>query len=153
MVFGIDQLLRSSDHNLPKIPDCQDVVEVGRGGMGVVYRAFQMRLARTVAVKVVRRGVRQEDFAHEARTAAQLRHANIVAVHDFGYVRANEPYMVMDFVEDTLGRQWEDAPPTPQDVAETVKTLAGAVHFAHCKQVVYRDLKPSNILVDELGIC
>lgn len=114
---------------------------LGRGGMGVVYKARQVNLNRTVAVKTILTGNLADDeaiqrFHTEAEAAANLQHPNIVAIHE---VREYEGlhYFSMDFVEGTNLAQ----------AAEYVKKMAAAIHFAHQRGTLHRDLKPSNVLI------
>jgi len=127
--------------------------EIGRGGMGVVFKARQKHLDRLVAVKVLRSGwlARAGELARfrtEAKTVAGLHHPNIVAVHEVGE-NDGQPYFSMDFV---AGRTLEEIarghPLQPARAARYVKQIAEAIHYAHEHGVLHRDLKPSNVLVD-----
>ncbi|MGE0379058.1 MAG: serine/threonine-protein kinase, partial [Planctomycetaceae bacterium] len=130
--------------------------EVGRGGMGVVYRARQKALGATVALKLVRWSqfasadeIRR--FYAEARAAAGLRHPNIVSVHDVGEY-LGQHYLTMDFVESgSLAERLQSGPLEPREAAELLLTIARAVGYLHQHKIVHRDLKPSNILLDEQG--
>ncbi len=127
--------------------------EIGRGGMGVVYRARQKSLKRVVALKMLRDGEWSDDeekirFLQEAEAAAALEHPNIVAVHEVGD-GAGRLYFSMDHVEGTsLAQMVQERPLPPKDAARYVEAIARAVHFAHQHGVIHRDLKPSNVLVD-----
>ncbi len=132
------------------------VSELGRGGMGVVYRAWDAELGRDVAVKMIldpdRMGDRgRQRLQREARAAASLRHPGIVSVHEVGE-HEGRPYLVMDFVD---GRPLDEAREQdglgPRRVAEIVRELAAALAHAHAAGVVHRDVKPQNILVDRAG--
>ncbi len=133
------------------------IEEVGRGGMGVVYRARQKTLNATVALKVVRSSqfasadeIRR--FYAEARAAASLRHPNIVCVHDVGEC-LGQHYLTMDFVEaGSLADKLAAGPLDPHEAAELLLTIARAVDYLHRHQIVHRDLKPSNIMLDDQGI-
>ena len=134
--------------------DYQLLEEIARGGMGVVYRARQTRLNRTVALKMILSGQfasKQEvlRFRGEAEAAANLRHPNIVAIHETGELEGQH-YFSMDFVQ---GRNLTDfvrhGPIPAQRAARYVQITAEAIHYAHQQGVLHRDLKPSNILVDE----
>jgi serine/threonine-protein kinase len=127
--------------------------ELGRGGMGVVYRGYDPRLQRDVAIKVLRPdlmadpAVRQR-FLNEARSAARLHHPNLLPVFDVGEADG-APYMVMRFIE---GGDLSDAlagrGPLPWSQAEPLlRGLAGAIDHAHAHGVIHRDLKPANVLL------
>ncbi|MDA0751096.1 MAG: protein kinase [Verrucomicrobia bacterium] len=160
-------LLAEGSKTLPNIPSVSieaesytavgdyDLLEViARGGMGVVYRARQMSLNRVVALKMILSGRLATEnevtrFRAEAEAAAHLRHPNIVAVFDVGETDGRHFYS-MEFVEgDHLEtRMQQGALPMKQAVSYMIK-IARAVHFAHQRGVVHRDLKPQNILLDE----
>jgi predicted Ser/Thr protein kinase len=129
---------------------------VGRGGMGVVYRARQTGLDREVALKVVSPRLAADPgfvarFQREARTLARLSHANIVAVHDFG-VEAGTPFLVMEFVEGvSLRRLLAERRLPPEEALGIVPQLCDALEYAHAEGVVHRDIKPENILIDRRG--
>lgn len=132
------------------------VEEVGRGGMGVVYRARQKALGATVALKLVRGSQfasRDEirRFYAEARAAAAIRHPHIVSVHDVGEF-LGQHFLTMDFVEaGSLADRLESGPLDPREAAELLLIVARAVDYLHRHRIVHRDLKPSNILLDEQG--
>jgi tetratricopeptide (TPR) repeat protein len=130
--------------------------ELGRGGMGIVYRARHPALGRTVAVKLLLAGVYASEaalrrFQLEAAAAAGLQHPNIVAIHDYGECDG-QPYYAMDWVAGrNLAELCAGRPlPVPR-AAEILRQLAGAVEYAHQCGVLHRDLKPSNVLVGEDG--
>jgi eukaryotic-like serine/threonine-protein kinase len=130
--------------------------EVGRGGMGVVHRARQSHIGRTVALKRLLHGAsaRAEDVARfraEAESAGRLSHPHIVTVHDVGLVRG-QPFLVMQFVEGTtLARRLADGPMPPGEAAALLAPVCRAIQHAHDRGVLHRDLKPSNILIDSSG--
>src|SRR5262249_13421726 len=125
--------------------------ELGRGGMGVVYKARQLGLDRLVALKVLRNSDADEGeaqrFRHEAEMAARLDHPNIVPVYDVGEVEG-QPYFTMKYIEGTtLAHLIDEGPLPPREAAACVAVIAGAIDHAHQKGVLHRDLKPSNILL------
>ena len=147
----------SSVLELPcRFGDYELLEELGRGGMGVVYRARQIGLAREVAVKMTLRGelASAEDrkrFRAEAEAAARLDHPGIVPVHEVGELEGR-PYFSMKYIRGpTLSRMLADGPLPPHEAARILTAVARAIHFAHKNGVLHRDLKPSNILIDEDG--
>jgi serine/threonine-protein kinase len=136
--------------------DFELLEELGRGGMGVVYKAWQKSLGRTVALKMILRGELASPadlarFRAEAEAAGRLSHANIVAVYSFGD-SAGQAYFSMQYVPGTtLARRIDGRPLPPQDAARLVALVARAVHHAHQQGFLHRDLKPSNILLDNQG--
>jgi eukaryotic-like serine/threonine-protein kinase len=133
--------------------DYELLEEVARGGMGVVYKARQLRLDRVVAVKMILSGQfagteQVARFRAEAKTAAQLRHPNIVAIHEVGE-HDGQPFFSMDYIEGQNLAQLVGTNPLPAArAARFLKAIAEAVHFAHQRGVLHRDLKPSNVLID-----
>jgi tetratricopeptide (TPR) repeat protein len=131
--------------------------EVGRGGMGIVFKARQSDLDRIVAVKVLLTGDAASDFERdrffaEARHAAKLAHRSIVSVHDVGEIDGIH-YFTMDFIEGKdLGTYVRDQGRLPSDEAIRLAIEIGdGLAYAHEQEVVHRDLKPSNILIDRTG--
>jgi serine/threonine-protein kinase len=137
---------------LPEVPGYRVEAEIGRGGMGVVYKAVQLRLQRPVALKMVRAGAaaRPEElarFLREVAAVAALRHPNVVQVHDAGEA-AGRPYFTMELVEGgDLAGHLNGAPQPARRAAAIVAAVADAMHAAHQLGLVHRDLKPSNILL------
>jgi WD40 repeat protein/predicted Ser/Thr protein kinase len=134
--------------------DYELLEEIARGGMGVVYRARQISLNRTVAIKMILGGhlanpAEVQRFRAEAETAAHLQHPNIVAIHEVGE-HSGQPFFSMDLVEGrNLSQLVRDEPLPSRKAASYLKTIAEAVQYAHSCGVLHRDLKPSNILIDE----
>jgi hypothetical protein len=131
------------------------VERVGVGGFGSVWKARDKELDRTVAIKIPRAGgmtgEEQEKFFREARAAAQLRHPNIVSVHEVGR-DGDSVYIVSDFVRGvTLGDWLTGQQLTSREAAELCAKIADALHHAHEQGVVHRDLKPANIMIDSHG--
>ena len=129
--------------------------ELGRGGMGVVYRARQPGLDRIVAVKrLLRDGASPTEVARfraEAEAAARLDHPNIVPVYAVDE-HEGRPYFVMKLIEGTtLARRLADGPMPPREAAALLAPVCRAVDYAHGRGVLHRDLKPSNILIDRDG--
>ncbi len=140
----------------PRIGPYEVEGELARGGMGVVFRARHPTLGRPVAIKVLSTphptAEQRERFEREARALARIRHPNVVAVHDAGQERGR-PWLVMDLVEgETLEARLErDGPLAPRDAARLAARLARALEAAHLGQVLHRDVKPENILLDQGG--
>ncbi|MEO1979271.1 MAG: serine/threonine-protein kinase, partial [Fuerstiella sp.] len=130
--------------------------EVGRGGMGVVYRAYQQSLDRTVALKMIPNAAfaASQDLARlraEALAAARLSHPNIVPVYEVGE-HDGQPWFSMQFVEGTtLSMRLADGPMTAEDAVRLLLPVVRAIDSAHGAGVLHRDLKPSNILITKAG--
>jgi len=130
--------------------------EVGRGGMGVVYRAKQKSLDRDVAVKMLLRGqfassADQARFQAEAEAAARIHHPNIVPVYEVGIFEGKNFFSMKYVAGRTLADRLKKGPLSSLQAAEMTSKIAKAIEFAHCQGVLHRDLKPSNILIDEQG--
>jgi serine/threonine protein kinase len=125
--------------------------ELGRGGMGMVYRARHEGLNRDVALKLIGGDFtnprRRDRFRLEAESVARLSHPGIVAVHDVGEARGR-PYLVMDLIEGgSLESRLREGPLPSDDAATIIRELADALHHAHDAQVLHRDVKPANVLL------
>ncbi|QDV05122.1 Serine/threonine-protein kinase PrkC [Planctomycetes bacterium Poly30] len=132
---------------------------IAEGGMGIVYRARQVSLDRDVALKLIRPELMhfpstRKRFAREAEAVARLHHPGIVPIHAFGE-EEGVPYIAMEFVEgltlDELIRRSDGKPPARQQALDLGIQVASALHHAHARGIIHRDVKPSNILVDGHG--
>jgi len=134
----------------------QLVAELGRGGMGRVYRARQLSLGREVALKVllgdaVATPRQRERFRLEAGAVARLSHPHVVRIHDFGEAQG-VAYLAMDLVPGgSLADRLAKGPLRPREAAAVVAKVARALHYAHEQMVLHRDLKPTNVLIDGAG--
>jgi serine/threonine-protein kinase len=141
---------------LPEVPGYEVEAVLGRGGMGIVFKARHQKLNRLVALKMMLTGAYASPeelarFRREAEAVAALRHPHIVQVHDAGEV-AGRSYFTMEYVEGgNLGHSLAGQPQPPRYAAELVATLATAVQFAHQSGFIHRDLKPANILLTADG--
>jgi serine/threonine-protein kinase len=138
--------------DLPKIPGYEVGALLGRGGMGLVYKARHLRLNRFVALKMLITGAYAEPqqrarFQREAEAVASLRHTNVVQVHDVGD-HEGWPYFTMELLEGgSLAQALAGAPQPAGQAAALVATVAEAMQAAHQGGIVHRDLKPANILL------
>ncbi len=138
---------------LSRIGDYELLAEIGRGGMGVVYKARHVRLQRIVALKMVLAGALAQDderqrFDLEAAASAQLQHPGIVALYEVGTFD-NQPYFSMEYISGTsLGQRVASGPLPGREAAAYLEATARAVHYAHTRGILHRDLKPANILLD-----
>jgi WD40 repeat protein len=140
----------------PAVPGYEILGELGRGGMGVVYQARQVRLNRLVALKMILAGGHAGEaelarFRIEAEAIARLQHPHIVQIHEVGEYEGR-PYLALEFcpggsLEGKLG----GTPLPPHEAGRLVETLARAMHAAHRRHVLHRDLKPANVLLLEDG--
>ncbi|MFV2066713.1 MAG: protein kinase [Pirellulales bacterium] len=133
-----------------------DLIErVGAGSFGVVWRSRDRELDRTVAVKIPHQGqlssIDAEQFFREARAAAQLKHPNIVRVHEVGREKGSV-YIVSDYIPGRNLADWMAVEQVaPDEAASLIARIADAVHHAHQQGVIHRDLKPSNVVIDAAG--
>ncbi len=140
---------------LPAVPDYEILGELGRGGMGIVYKARQMKLNRVVALKVIRTGRQAEPdeltrFRAEAAAVARLQHPNIVQIFEIGE-HQGQPYIALEFVGGgSLDQKLHGAPQPARQAAQFVETLARTVQHCHELGIVHRDLKPANVLLAQM---
>ena len=155
--------IKQTAPGFPVVPGYELLGELGRGGMGVVYQARQIRLGRLVALKVVRAGGQADErelrrFRDEAEAMACLQHPNIAQVYEVGDWYSDEvgvplPYLTMELVEGVnLAQYLAGAALDSRQAAALVETLARALQYAHEHGVIHRDLKPANVLVVNGGI-
>jgi tetratricopeptide (TPR) repeat protein len=134
------------------VPGYEILGELGRGGMGVVYKARQLGLKRLVALKMILAGAhagpaRLARFRAEAEAVARLQHPNIVQIHEIGE-HDGLPFFSLELVDGgSLDKNLAGTPLPPRRAAELAETLARAVHVAHAHGIIHRDLKPANILL------
>ena len=135
-----------------QIGDYDILAEVGRGGMGVVYKAWHRRLNRLAALKMVLAGefasaTQELRFRLEAELAARVQHPNIVQVYEIGNFEGR-PFLALEWVEGgSLANRLDGKPWPPAGAASLMETLARAIDVAHRDGVVHRDLKPANIML------
>ncbi len=138
------------------VPGYEILGELGRGGMGVVYKARQLKVNRLVALKMILSGshagsVELARFHTEAEAIARLQHPNIVQVHDVGE-HEGRPFFSLEFCAGgSLERKLSGTPLPPTEAARVVEVLARAMEAAHQRGVLHRDLKPANVLLLEDG--
>jgi WD40 repeat protein len=139
-----------------RLGDYEIVSELGRGGMGVVYRARDLKLGRPVAIKVLRESLvtdenRLRRFEQEAQSAAALNHPNILAVYQLG-VYQSAPYLVSELLEgETLREKLRKGPLSPSRTLDLGEQIADGLSAAHQRGVIHRDLKPENLYVSKEG--
>jgi eukaryotic-like serine/threonine-protein kinase len=152
----IYQTLHGTPHRRKQIGRFLLLEQLGYGGFGIVWKAKDPQLDRTVAVKIPRQAQlgreETEKFLREPRAAAQLKHPNIVSVHEIG-TDDGLIYIVSDFIDGiTLADQLTGKRFSYREAAKLCATIADALDFAHEKGVIHRDLKPSNVMLDRDGL-
>jgi serine/threonine-protein kinase len=141
---------------LPAVAGYEILSELGRGGMGVVYKARHLALNRLVALKMILAGAhagpeQRRRFKAEAEAVARLKHPNVVQIYEVGE-HQGLPFLALEFVDGgSLDRRLNGNPLLPQKAAVLLETLAQAVHAAHEAGIVHRDLKPGNVLLEQAG--
>jgi mono/diheme cytochrome c family protein/tRNA A-37 threonylcarbamoyl transferase component Bud32 len=134
------------------VPGYEIIGELGRGGMGVVYKARQTKLKRLVALKMILSGVHASPkelrrFHAEAEAVARLQHPNIVQIYEVGE-HQQRPFFSLEYVGGgSLSQKYHGQVVAPRLAADMIQTVARAVHYAHQQGVIHRDLKPANILL------
>ena len=145
-------LTPGEEREYPEVPGYEILGVLGHGGMGVVYRARQLKANRVVAIKMILALAHASPqdrlrFQIETEAVARLQHPNIVQLYEVGEIQG-QPFFSLEFCGggalDTYLQTWQ---PTPQEAAELIETLARAMHYAHLRGVVHRDLKPANVLL------
>ncbi|HWY86285.1 MAG TPA: serine/threonine-protein kinase, partial [Gemmataceae bacterium] len=145
-----------SSQGFPSVPGFEILQALGRGGMGVVYKARHQGLRRLVALKMILHGnlASAGDLARfhiEAESIARLQHPNIVQIYEIGSYQGL-PFFSLEFVDDgTLAHKIGGMPQPHVAAAQMVAMLAGAMAFAHGRGIVHRDLKPANVLLTSEG--
>lgn len=134
--------------------------EIGKGGMGTVYRASHLGLERPVAIKILKQEFATvpevaERFMREARTMARLKHPRAAMIFDAGHLAGGRPFIVMEYVEgstlaEVLTREGSFA---PERAVQVASEICDVLSDAHALGIVHRDLKPSNIMLNERGVC
>jgi eukaryotic-like serine/threonine-protein kinase len=154
----LDDVRRPGKDGKRPAPPGYDMLGVlGRGGMGVVYKARQVKLNRTVALKMVLAGAHASPdqlarFNTEAHAVARLQHPNIVQIYEVGE-QDGLPYFSLEFVDGgPLDKKIAGKPQPPREAAQVVETLARAMAFAHQRHIIHRDLKPGNVLLTADGV-
>lgn len=136
----------------PQVPGYEILAELGRGGMGVVYKAEQLALKRIVALKMILAQAALGTntlarFRTEAEAVARLQHPNIVQIFEVGEQNGC-PYFSLEFVDGgTLEKKLHGTPLPVREATQLAETLARAMHAAHERGIIHRDLKPGNILL------
>ncbi len=147
----------SPKQEFPTLPNYSISSELGRGAMGVVYKAQQVNLKRTVALKMILSGASADEeylsrFQAEAEAVGQLHHPNILHIYEIGE-HDGLPFFSMEFVDGgCLSDKVKGTAQPPREAVEMVKSLARAIHVAHVQGIIHRDLKPQNILVAADGL-
>lgn len=151
-----DQSTLSSNSDLPyeRVGDYELLAELGRGGMGIVYKARQLSLNRVVALKMVLAGGRATPeqlvrFRLEAEAIAKLKHQSIVHVFETGS-HNGAPFFAMEYVDGVnLSRHLSGKPLPSRLASELAVELTSAIHYSHQRGIIHRDLKPANVLIDQ----
>lgn len=144
-------------HFRPLVDGYELLEEIGRGGMGIVYKARQTKLNRIVALKMILGGPHASEsdrlrFQMEIEATARLAHPNIVPVYEVGETADGFPFFTQEYVHGgNLSDRLRHGALPPAKAAQLVETLARAMQYAHANGIIHRDLKPANILVGDAG--
>jgi len=128
---------------------------LGRGGMATVFRAVDLALGRTVAIKMLQPGLMplqaRERIVQEARVVARIKHDHVVAIHAVADPPDGLPYLVMEYLDGPTLAQWihDNGCPAPREAARLIAEVADGLCAAHRAGVIHRDIKPSNIMLDQ----
>ena len=150
------EITSPAEKSWPQVEGYEILGELGRGGMGVVYKARQQGLQRLVALKMILQGAQAgveqfTRFRREAEAIARLQHPHIVQLHEIGE-QEGRPFFSMELVSGgSLADRLRGTPLAVREAATVVQTLAGAVHAAHQGGIIHRDLKPANVLLSADG--
>jgi hypothetical protein len=145
----------SSAEAIPRVPGYEILGELGRGAMGVVFKAVHTTLGRTVALKMIlaehAAGPGLVRFMSEAEAVASFQHPNIVQIYEVGEADGR-PYFSLEYLEGgNLEDKFGGKPMAPRQAAEMLSVVARAIHAAHRHGIIHRDLKPANILIASDG--
>ena len=157
--FGINETLDMEDLTGKQLGQYQIVAPLGEGGMAAVYKAYQPKVERYVALKILPRQFTDDPqfvgrFEQEAKVIAKLQHPHILPIHDFGEADGYT-YIVMPFIESgELSNLLLDGRPLPLRQIRSIASQVGeALDYAHSHGLIHRDVKPSNVLIDKRGNC
>ena len=152
----IEKVAHLPSHTVANIGGYTDLKLIARGGMGEIYKAQHSNLNRTVAIKVLSAYFKEDPdfnkrFAREAETMAQLRHPNIITIHDYGE-QDGLPYIVMEYLTgDTLSHLLKTHTHLSlEEGLPLLRDLASALDYAHAQHIVHRDIKPSNVIIEPI---
>ncbi|MCA8998552.1 MAG: serine/threonine protein kinase [Planctomycetaceae bacterium] len=150
-----EAVISKEPHLFPTLPGYQVIEEIGRGGMGIVYRAIDLKLDREVAIKMLLGGAassleQRERIRVEARSLGRLRHPGVVSVYGMGEY-AGAPFLCLELVHGPgLDQFLKTVTISPRTAARLLEQIARAVAYAHSNGVLHRDLKPANVLLKEV---
>ena len=154
--FVTEPMSADSDATFVDIPGYEILGELGRGGMGVVYKARQIKLRRLVALKMILAGSHAGEadlarFRTEAEAIARVKHTNIIQIYEIGE-HEGKPYFALEFCSGgSLAQKIDGTPMLPKEAARIVALLARGMEAAHEADVIHRDLKPANVLLLKNG--